>query len=282
MTAMLLVWAVKEAKGFGPLLAQPGKFRTMGEFFPIFVPSLTAMIGYCATLSLNMPDFTRFGRSQREQVIGQVVALPTTMSAFAAMGVLITSATILIYGHPIWDPMHLARQFKAPLVIAISMFMAVATLAVTIAANVVSRQRLLQRLPPLDPFQDGRSITPRTAMRPGGSGRPVPVHLSWLVGYSGTRLNRHVFIADYWLVRKKRLKLEDLYHARHLATPAVELKAVVATLAGCALAGAVVSKLKPLYSYAWFVGSSSRERLLGLNSSRSCRDDGAAGPDRQF
>ena len=68
--------------------SQPGKFHTLGEFLPVFVPSLTAMIGFWATLSLNMPDFTRFGRSQREQVIGQVVALPTTMFVFAAMGVL--------------------------------------------------------------------------------------------------------------------------------------------------------------------------------------------------
>ena len=89
---------------------QPGKFTTLGEFFPVFVPSLTAMIGFWATLSLNMPDFTRFGRSQREQVVGQVVALPTTMFVFAAMGVMITSATAIIYGEAIWDPVKLDRQ----------------------------------------------------------------------------------------------------------------------------------------------------------------------------
>jgi NCS1 family nucleobase:cation symporter-1 len=98
MTGLLLWWAVSKANGFGPLLAQPGKFHTLRAFLPVFVPSLTAMIGYWATLSLNMPDFTRFGRSQREQIIGQVVALPTTMSVFAAMGVMITSATVIIYG----------------------------------------------------------------------------------------------------------------------------------------------------------------------------------------
>ena len=86
---------LRERPGDVPLLAQPGKFHTLREFFPVFVPSLTAMVGYWATLSLNMPDFTRFGRSQREQIIGQVVALPTTMSLFAAMGVLITSATAI-------------------------------------------------------------------------------------------------------------------------------------------------------------------------------------------
>src|SRR5437773_7278894 len=139
MTSVLLGWAIWRAHGVGPLLSQPGKFRTFREFWPVFVPSLTAMIGFWATLSLNMPDFTRFGRSQREQMVGQVIALPTTMSVFAAMGVLITSATILIYGRAIWDPMQLARQFRAPVVVAISMFTAVvATLAVNIAANVVS------------------------------------------------------------------------------------------------------------------------------------------------
>src|ERR1043166_1340526 len=97
MTAALLGWAVWRAHGFGPLLSQPGKFSTPGEFFTIFVPSLTAMIGFWATLSLSMPDFTRFGRSQREQIVGQVAALPTTMFVFAALGVIITSAAVIIY-----------------------------------------------------------------------------------------------------------------------------------------------------------------------------------------
>src|SRR3989442_4148843 len=90
MTGALLGWAVQKAHGFGPLLAQPGKFHTFREFLPVFVPSLTAMIGYWATLSLNMPDFTRFGRSQREQIVGQVVALPTPMPLFAAVGEVVT------------------------------------------------------------------------------------------------------------------------------------------------------------------------------------------------
>src|SRR2546425_3176326 len=125
MTTALLVWAIRSAKGLGPLLEQRGGLDTLREFLPVFVPSLTAMIGYWATLSLNMPDFTRFGRSQRQQMIGQVVALPTTMSVFAAMGVLITSATVILYGQAIWDPVQLVGHFKAPVVVAISMFTAV-------------------------------------------------------------------------------------------------------------------------------------------------------------
>src|SRR6185369_10571242 len=99
MTALLLAWALYRANGLGYLLNQQGKFHTLGEFWPIFIPSLTGMIGFWATLSLNMPDFTRFGKSQRDQVVGQVVALPSTMTIFAAMGVMITSAAVVIYPH---------------------------------------------------------------------------------------------------------------------------------------------------------------------------------------
>jgi NCS1 family nucleobase:cation symporter-1 len=264
MTAVLLVWAVRKAHGFGPLLAQPGKFHTFAQFFPIFVPSLTAMIGYWATLSLNMPDFTRFGRSQREQMLGQVVALPTTMSVFAAMGVLITSATVLIYGRAIWDPMQLARQFRAPVVVAISMFTAVvATLAVNIAANVVSPANdFANAFPRLIRFKTGGLITGLLgiAMRPWRLlDDPSQYIFGWLVTYSGGLGSiAGVLIADYWLVRRRQLKLEDLYltHGVYRYRGGWNWKAVVATIVGCALAwgGLAVPALKPLYSYAWFVG----------------------------
>src|SRR2546426_2708003 len=126
MTTLLVWWAIGRANGLGPILAQKGKFGSWAEFWPVFVPSLTAMVGFWATLSLNMPDFTRFGHSQREQAIGQVVALPTTMTVFAAMGVMITSAAVIIYPHmpagDLWDPMKLVGQFHQVIVVAISMF----------------------------------------------------------------------------------------------------------------------------------------------------------------
>ena len=264
MTALLLWWAVKEARGFGPLLAQPGKFRTFAEFFPVFIPSLTAMIGYWATLSLNMPDFTRFGRSQREQIVGQVVALPTTMSVFAAMGVFITSATVLIYGRAIWDPIQLVAQFKAPVVVAISMFTAVvATLAVNIAANVVSPANdFANAFPRWIRFKTGGLITGILGilMQPWRLlADPSGYIFTWLLGYSGGLGSiAGVLIADYWLVRRTRLALEDLYLPRgsYRYDAGWNWRAVVATVAGCALAwgGLVVPALKPLYSYAWFVG----------------------------
>jgi len=264
MTTVLLVWAVRQAHGFGPLLEQPGKLPTLRAFLPVFIPSLTAMIGYWATLSLNMPDFTRFGRSQREQMVGQVVALPTTMSVFAAMGVLITSATVIIYGQAIWDPVQLVGRFQAPVVVAISMFTAVvATLAVNIAANVVSPANdFANAFPKLISFKTGGLITGLLGilMQPWRLlADPSGYIFTWLLGYSGGLGSiAGVLIADYWVVRGTSLKLADLYlpDAAYRYRAGWNPKAVVATALGCALAwgGLVIPALKPLYDYAWFVG----------------------------
>ena len=261
MTAVLLWWAVSRAHGLGPLLAQPGKFHTFAEFWPVFVPSLTAMIGFWATLSLNMPDFTRFGRSQREQVIGQVVALPTTMSLFAAMGVMITSATAIIYGESIWDPVVLVGKFSSPVVVAVSMFtVIVATIAVNIAANVVSPANdFANAFPRLISFKTGGLITGLLgiAIQPWRLlADPSGYIYTWLLGYSGGLGSiAGVLVADYWIVRRRTLRLEDLY-----LTDGVyrgwNLRAIGATAIGCGLAwgGFIVPALKPLYDYAWFVG----------------------------
>ncbi|HEV8254011.1 MAG TPA: NCS1 family nucleobase:cation symporter-1 [Vicinamibacteria bacterium] len=264
MTGVLLVWAVRQAHGLGPLLNQPGKLHSLAEFLPVFIPSLTAMIGYWATLSLNMPDFTRFGKSQREQIVGQVVALPTTMSVFAAMGVLITSATVIIYGQAIWDPIQLVGRFKAPVVVAISMFTAVvATLAVNIAANVVSPANdFANAFPRLIRFKTGGLITGILGIliRPWKLlDDPHQYIYSWLLGYSGFLGSiAGVLIADYWVVRKRSLRLEDLYltHGAYRYDRGWNWRAVVATVAACAavFVGLVWSPLRPLYDYAWFVG----------------------------
>src|SRR5436309_5692576 len=217
MTLGHLVLALRSAHAFGPLLSQPGRFVTLREVFPVFVPSLTAMVGYWATLSLNMPDFTRFGRSQREQVIGQTVALPTTMFAFAAMGVLITSASAIIYGEPIWDPVKLIGKFKDPLVVGVAMFsVVVATLAVNIAANVVSPANdFANALPRYISFKTGGLITGLIgiAMQPWRLlADPKGYIFAWLVGYSGGLGSiAGVLIADYWLLRGRGLRLADLY-----------------------------------------------------------------------
>src|SRR5919198_1599385 len=268
MTLILLVWALWRAGGVGRLLTEPGKFHTWSEFAPVFVPSLTAMIGFWATLSLNMPDFTRFGHSQREQIVGQVAALPTTMTVFAAMGVMITSAAVVIYptmgADQLWDPMKLVGQFSQVWVVAVSMFtVVVATLAVNIAANVVSPANdFANAFPRWISFSTGGLITGIVGllMQPWRMlENPSRYIDDWLVGYSGGMgAIAGVLIADYWLVRRKQLRLPDLYRTRGAYTYASgwNWRAVAATIAGCALAwvGRFVPALAPLYGYGWFVG----------------------------
>jgi NCS1 family nucleobase:cation symporter-1 len=231
---------------------------------PVFIPSLTAMIGFWATLSLNMPDFTRFGRSQREQAIGQTVALPTTMFAFAAMGVLITSASAILYGEAIWDPVKLVGKFTNPWVVGFAMFsVVIATLAVNIAANVVSPANdFANAWPRHISFKTGGLITGIIGilMQPWRLlADPRGYIFAWLVGYSGGLGSiAGVLIADYWIIRGKRLELGDLYRVEgaYRYEGGWNWRAVMATIAGCALAwiGLVVPALRTLYDYAWFVG----------------------------
>ena len=268
MTAILMAWAIWRAGGLGYLVSHPGKFRTWAEFRPIFIPSLTAMIGFWATLSLNMPDFTRFGRSQREQALGQTVALPTTMTVFAAMGVIITSAAVVIYPKSpmsdLWDPVKLVGHFDKAWVIAISMFtVVIATLAVNIAANVVSPANdFANAFPKFISFRTGGLITGVLGilMMPWRLlADPSGYIFEWLLGYSGGLGSiAGVLIADYWIVRNKELALADLYKERGAYTynAGWNWRAVVATLAGCFFAwiGLVVPSLHGMYDYAWFVG----------------------------
>ena len=199
------------------------------------------MIGFWATLSLNMPDFTRFGRSQREQVVGQVVALPTTMFAFAAMGVVITSASAIIYGEAIWDPVELVGKFTDPLVVAVAMFsVVVATLAVNIAANVVSPANdFANALPRYISFKTGGLITGLLgiAMQPWRLlADPKGVHLHVAARLLGRpRLDRgspHRRLLD----REEENARPEALYLKDGAYGGWNQAAVVATFAGCFLA----------------------------------------------
>ena len=201
------------------------------------------------------------------------------MTVFAAMGVLITSATVIIYGRAIWDPVQVVAQFKTPIVVAISMFTAVvATLAVNIAANVVSPANdFANAFPRLIRFKTGGLITGVIGilMQPWRLlADPSGYIFQWLLGYSGGLGSiAGVLIADYWLVRRTELSLEDLYlpNGAYRYSGGWNWKAVAATLVGCALAwgGLVFPPLKPLYSYAWFVGFFAAGLLYWALSSRS-------------
>jgi len=264
MAAALMVWVLWKAKGLGAIVHGEDKFGSFGAFWKVFIPSLTGMIGYWSTLSLNMPDFTRFSRSQRDQTIGQTVALPATMVVFAAMGVIITSASTIIFGRTIWDPVQLVGQFTQPVIVAVSMFtVVVATLSVNIAANVVSPANdFANAFPRVITFRLGGLITGLLGiiMQPWRLlADPSGYIFQWLGGYSGGLGSiAGVLIADYWLFRRKQLELADLYKVQGAYTYSGgwNWRAVAATLVGCGLAwgGLVIPFMRPLYDYAWFVG----------------------------
>jgi NCS1 family nucleobase:cation symporter-1 len=263
MTAVLVWWALDRAGGLGPILDQPSKLSG-ADLFNVFMIGLTGVIAFWSTLSLNMPDFTRFGRSQREQAIGQVVALPTTMTVFAAMSIVITSATAVIYGKEEWQPMELARHFHSQWVVAIAMItVIIATLAVNIAANTVSPANdFANAFPKRISFSTGGLITGVIGilMMPWkmleNPGRYLD---AWLGGYGGVLGSvAGVLIVDYWVIRKTRLKLRDLYtdDGAYAYDNGWHWPAVIATIAGCvvALAGHFVPAIDFLKPYSWFLG----------------------------
>jgi NCS1 family nucleobase:cation symporter-1 len=284
MTALLLAWALWRAGGLGPILVQ-SSFTGQGSVWSVFVPSLTATVAFWSTLSLNMPDFTRFGRSQREQAVGQIVALPSTMTAFAAMGIVITSATVVIYHEQIWDPIALGGKFGSRAIVAVAMFtVVVATLAVNIAANVVSPANdFANAFPRRINFKRGGLITGvlGVAMMPWQLlANPARYLTGWLGGYgAGLGSIAGVLIIDYWVLRKRVLDLRSLYVAdgAYRYHRGWNPAAVIATVVGAALAlaGAFWDALRPMYDWSWFVGFAvaaglyyGLSRALGTNVQR--------------
>jgi NCS1 family nucleobase:cation symporter-1 len=257
----LLVWAVSRTGGLGPIFSQPSKFQSAAEFFRFFVPSLTAMVGFWATLSISIPDFTRYATSQRAQILGQALGLPPTMALFSFIGVAVASATILIFGEAIWDPVVLCARFNNPVIVLVSVFaLAVATLTTNIAANVVPPANAFANLwPRRISFVTGGIITGviGIVMMPWKLLSDFQAYIfGWLVGYSGLLGPvAGILIVDYWIVRRQRLNVRDLY-VDGGEYPRVNVPAMVALAAGIGLAliGLIVPPLRALYDYAWFVG----------------------------
>jgi len=264
MTAILVVWAVVRAGGLGPIMASGGTLHAPGALLAVFIPSLTATIGFWSTLSLNMPDFTRFGSSQRAQAVGQIAALPSTMTVFAGMGIVITSATVIIYGHAIADPIALGALFGNRLVVGIAMFtVVIATLAVNIAANVVSPANdFANAFPRAIDFKRGGLITGvlGIAMMPWELLKDADRYINgWLVGYSGSLgAVAGVLIADYWLVRRCVLDLPALYAdtGTYRYRRGFHVEAIAATVIGAVvpLVGLWWEPMRPVYRGSWFVG----------------------------
>lgn len=271
----LLLWAMSNTDGLGAMLAatEPTASKPFGS---LFWPSLTSMVGFWATLSINIPDFTRYAKSQKDQVVGQAIGLPGTMVLFAFIGVAVTGATILLYGKPIWDPTALAAKFNSPVVIALSTFaLAIATLSTNIAANVVGPANDFANLAPKHlSFRTGGLITALIgiAMMPWKLLESSASYtFTWLIGYSALLGPiGAILIIDYFVIRRRELALADLYrrdgayqywNGFNLRAIGALVLGVVPSLPGFlrALERAQGAQLEhgfadSIYDSAWFVG----------------------------
>ena len=270
---------VIQAGGLGPIVEEHGTVGWGGDFwFGLFPPALMGMIAFWSTLSLNMPDFTRFGRSQREQVIGQAIGLPVTMTIFPLIAVLVTSATVVVYGEAIWSPVVLAGKITNPIISLFALFtLAVATLSVNVAANIVSPSYDFSNAwPSRISFRTGGLITGviGVLIQPWNLlASPGLYIFTWLGFYGGaTGAIAGVLIADYWLVRRTAMPLADLYKPAGLfryargwnwrAVLALAIGAILALGGAYTAAGTdgpfpvdgIIPILKPLYDYGWVVG----------------------------
>jgi nucleobase:cation symporter-1, NCS1 family len=292
MAAVLMIWAIGEAGGLGPMLTQPSKFDTVGAFWKVFIPSLTGMIGFWATLSLNIPDFTRFGKGQREQLLGQTLGLPTTMVAFSAMGVVITSASQAILRgidpSKLWDPVFILSQLTSatpppgmsePLIVSTGtrvlvaivalLGVGIATVSVNIAANVVSPANDFANLAPrLISFKTGGLITGILGIliMPWKLLSSAETYIfNWLIGYSALLGPiAGIMVVDYWLLRKQELDVPDLYrtNGRYAGVNPIAVIAliigVLPNLPGFLKSAHLVEGppnfFDDLYVYAWFTG----------------------------
>ena len=260
----MLAWAYVKAGGFGPMLSTPSKFHSFAEFFAFFVPSLTGVVAFWATVALNIPDFTRYAKSVRDQALGQAIGLPATMTFYSFIGVAVTSATVVIFGAAIWDPVVVLSHLGNPVAVVVAMLaLLLATLNVNVAANVVSPANDFSNLYPRRiSFKMGGVITcfvgilmqPWRLMSSYGN-----YIVGWLVGYSSfLGPIAGVMIADYYVLRKKIILTEDLYdrHTFYEFSSGFNWRAIGALVAGIlvALSGLEIHALSGLYHYAWFVG----------------------------
>jgi NCS1 family nucleobase:cation symporter-1 len=271
----LLWWAYTEANGFGGLFEAPSKFKTDREFWAFFVPSLTAMVSFWATISLNIPDFTRYAKSQKAQILGQTLGLPTTMTLIAFIGVAVTGASVIIYGEALWDPLALIGRFENPVVVVVSMAaIAMATLAMNVAANVVAPANDLANLAPskID-FKRGGLITALIGLiiQPWKIlADPSNYIITWLVGYSALLGPiAGILLTDYFIIRRCRVAVSELYQrqGRYTYKNGYNPAAIIALMAGILpnVPGFLIQiQLVPpdtfptimtdLYHFAWFIG----------------------------
>ena len=261
---LLLGWAYNTAGGFGPMLSTPSQFRSTSDFLKFLIPALNGTVGFWSTVSLNIPDFTRFAKDERGQALGQALGLPLTMTLYSFIGVAVTSATVVIYGTAIWDPVQLLSRFHSPIAVVISLLaILLATLNVNIGANVVSPANDFSNLWPRKiSFKIGGVITCfiGVAMMPW---KLLANHrtfiFGWLGGYAAVLGPvAGIMICDYFVIRRKHLVVNDLYlrDGEYEYSAGFNWRAILALCIGSAVAliGLVIHSVRFLYDYSWFVG----------------------------
>jgi NCS1 family nucleobase:cation symporter-1 len=274
--ATLLGWAIVRGGGLGYVLEQSVRLQQrQTPFWQLFPAALTANVGYWATLSLNIPDFTRYARSQRSQALGQAFGLPATMTAFAFIGVAVTSATIVLFGEAIWDPVVLIARIGSPVVIVVgALIVMLAQLTTNMAANVVSPANDFSSLAPRRiSYVTGGLITAVIGilMMPWKLYADAAAYIfTWLIGYSSLMgAIGGILIADYWVLRKRELSLDDLFKVdgRYSYEGGINRRAMMVLILSIApvVPGFLRAATTPggqvanptvwdaLYTYAWFV-----------------------------
>ena len=255
----LLIWAATSAGGFGPMLATPAKIHG-ASFWNAFYPSVVGVIAFWATMALNIPDYTRYAKSQRGQMIGQAVSMPLTMAAFSFVGIAVTSATVLLFGKALWDPVDLITKFPTPVVVIAGIIVILSSVTINVGANVMAPARAFENVSPkYITFAIGAVMTGllSLAMEPWRMLATYGAYIFTWLGTYGAMLGAFdgIAIADYWLVRKRRIDLAQLYTPGGIYSYAkgINVRAVAALLVGwvIAVAGIFVPALHFLWSGGW-------------------------------
>ena len=264
LMVLLLGWGLKAAGGLGPIFAEPSRLKTSSEFYRIFFPSLTAMIGYWASLSLNISDFTRFAKDQKSQLIGQAVGLPLTMAALCFISVVATSATVIVFGEALWDPVELMSRFSRPVILLSAIGFILATITTNVAANIVSPVNDIVNISPKNiTFQRGVIALGLVAlvMRPWTLLETYGAYIfGWLTVYASLLGPfAGIYIVDFWILRKRRLALKELFvyeEGRYFYKNGFNIKAIIAYAIGVIMAfvGKFVPGLAFLYEHAFMFG----------------------------
>lgn len=259
----LVIWAVHVAHGFGPLFSQPSHFHGSWALMVGLSIGVATVISSFSTLGLNIPDFTRFARSRKDHIVGQLFGLPITQFVFALMAVIITSGSLAAYHQAIWNPVQLIVKFHNPVVVFVgSLILMVATLSINVAANLVSPAYDLSNVfPRMINFRRGALITlvvsflmmPWRLLVNSGT-------IDTILGATGAAIApaTAIMIVDFWLVKKRNYSSEELYlrNGKYGYSGGWNWRALVSLVIGFILAGIglVDNKFAGLYKESWFVG----------------------------